>query len=209
MQKPPLLNLRVFLASRIITSVSLSTSLFSLSLHLSVLSFSTSVLCAIFSFLPRKDFSFSSCFRKNPQQVILSTIHLHHCLHSSCTWTESEPTFPFGFSGILTGMKMREAMDSTATVSSPPASNKVYQHNSSLVPPLPDILSSPTRRMCGQCWRVLIKKGFVTPTTMFGLERGEKTQDNAKLRASFTDSSKRVARICWLLTELVSWWCTL
>lgn len=28
--------------------------------------------------------------------------------------------------------------------------------------------------MCGQCWRVLIKKGFVTPTTMFGLERGEK-----------------------------------
>jgi len=40
----------------------------------------------------------------------------------------------------------------------------------------PDILGSPTRRMWGQCWSVLIKKGFVTPRTTFGLERGEKRE---------------------------------
>lgn len=52
------------------------------------------------------------------------------------------------------------------------------------VPTLPDILSSPTRRMCGQCWSVLIKKGFVTPTTMFGLERRERAESNTTLRVS-------------------------
>lgn len=52
------------------------------------------------------------------------------------------------------------------------------------VPTLPDILSSPTRRMCGQCWSVLIKKGFVTPTTMFGLERRERAENNTTLRVS-------------------------
>lgn len=35
----------------------------------------------------------------------------------------------------------------------------------------PAILGSPTRRTWGQCWSVLIKKGFVTPRTTFGLER--------------------------------------
>ena len=43
-------------------------------------------------------------------------------------------------------------------------------------PASPDILGSPTRRMWGQCWSVLIKKGFVTPRTTLGLERGEREQ---------------------------------
>lgn len=57
-------------------------------------------------------------------------------------------------------------------------SREAEQHHRTLVAPSPDIRSSPTRRMCGQCWRVLIKKGFVTPTTMFGLERGERKKQH-------------------------------
>ena len=44
----------------------------------------------------------------------------------------------------------------------------------------PDILGSPTRRMWGQCWSVLIKKGFVTPRTTFGLEREKKGGKEAR-----------------------------
>lgn len=38
-------------------------------------------------------------------------------------------------------------------------------------PPLPAILGSPSRRRWGQCCSILIKKGFVTPSTTFGLRR--------------------------------------
>lgn len=41
-------------------------------------------------------------------------------------------------------------------------------------PASPDILGSPMRRMWGQCWSVLIRKGLVTPRTTFGLEREER-----------------------------------
>ena len=44
----------------------------------------------------------------------------------------------------------------------------------------PDILGSPTRRMWGQCWSVLIKKGFVTPRTTVGLEREKKGGKEAR-----------------------------
>lgn len=148
---------------------------------------------------PRRTSPFLNASEKKPQQVILSTICLHHYLCSFYTSTESESRLPFGFSAF-TGMNTCKTMASTATVNSLLASNKVYLHNSTLVPPLPDILSSPTRRMCGQCWRVLIKKGFVTPTTMFGLERGEKRQNNANLRVSFTHRQWQVGSKGLLVT---------
>lgn len=45
----------------------------------------------------------------------------------------------------------------------------------------PDILGSPTRRTWGQCWSVLIKKGFVTPRTTLGLETEREQEGEAKL----------------------------
>lgn len=35
---------------------------------------------------------------------------------------------------------------------------------------LPDIFRSPRRIMCGQHWKVLMKKGFVTPSITLGLK---------------------------------------
>lgn len=117
--------------------------------------------------------------KRKTKQVIFSTICLHHCSCSTCTSTDSEFSLAFGFSA-LTAMRTCK-MSCTTAASSLLAPHEVKQHNGTWGPPLPDILSSPTRRMCGQCWSVLMKKGFVTPTTMFGLERKEKVQNNATL----------------------------
>lgn len=158
-KKNPLLNLGVSLASQTITGVSLPASP----------SLCNNFLC------PAQEghLLFLMHQEKKPQQVFPSTVCLHHRLRSPCASPEPESRLPSAFSAP-TGMGMGKMLASTATVGSLPASDKVYQHIRTLLPALPDILSSPTRRMCGQCWRVLIKKGFVTPTTMFGLERGGK-----------------------------------
>lgn len=46
-------------------------------------------------------------------------------------------------------------------------------------------MGSPTRRMWGQCWSVLIKKGFVTPRTTFGLEREEREREEAEKQTQY------------------------
>lgn len=137
---------------------------------------STFLAYGIFSSLPSCSHFLHASEEKTPQ-AFLSTIRPHQ-VHAHLAHQLPQSSLPFGFPA-LTRMQMCKTM---ATTPCQPQQGTEAQQDA--VPPLPDILSSPTRRMCGQCWSVLIKKGFVTPTTMFGLVRRERAQKDVTLRAS-------------------------